>query len=144
MNSAFSSVIGFPCLPILPWHSMLLSRRSHQSRWILPAQLDEDLVEPKSRVYPVLVVVDDCNAREKNSLRVAPSLIYRLDSREFDADLSFHLDKDRKVGLKSYSSLKGCPIWHLSYWSADLLPGYRYYCDPVTICHRIRGGFSIL
>ncbi|CAL9761329.1 unnamed protein product, partial [Musa acuminata subsp. burmannicoides] len=67
------------------------------------------------------------------------SLIYRLDSREFDANLSFHLDKDRKVGLKSYSSLKGCPIWHLSYWSADLLPGYRYYCDPVTICHRIRG-----
>ncbi|CAL9173149.1 unnamed protein product, partial [Musa hybrid cultivar] len=74
------------------------------------------------------------------------SLIYRLDSREFDAfsDLSFRLDKDRKVGLKSYSSLKGCPIWHLSYWSADLLPGYRYYCDPVTICHLIRGGFSIL
>ncbi|CAD5169246.1 unnamed protein product [Musa acuminata subsp. malaccensis] len=75
---------------------------------------------------------------------VDPYLIYRLDSREFDADLSFCLDKDRKVGLKSYSSLKGCPIWHLSYWSADLLPGYRYYCDPVTICHRIRGGFSIL
>lgn len=25
-----------------------------------------------------------------------------------------------------------------------LLVGYRYYCDPVTICHLIRGGFSIL